>query len=109
MTAQNLDFLSGICGPQAASLVHTSSYDTVTLRIELNFANLVLMPLEQRHTRPCKHVVDASNSIRTGGGHFVTSAVKARVKNFIIVAAEGLHALPGANIPQLAGSVDASG
>jgi hypothetical protein len=25
------------------------------------------------------------------------------------VAAEGLHALPGANIPQLAGSVDASG
>ena len=72
MAAQNLDFLACIGRPQAAGLVDTSSYDPITLGIELNFANLILVALQKGDTRTSENIIDTSNSVCTCSSHFVT-------------------------------------
>lgn len=106
MPIQSLQLVPCLRCPNLASLVARSRDDLVTLRVELNLGNFVLVTLQQSDTGTSKHVIHAGNTISTGGCKFVSSSIEAGVKHFVIVTAESLNALASTNIPKLASSVD---
>lgn len=99
MAVQGLKLVARLCSPNFARLVARRSDDLVTLGVELNLRNLVLVALKQRNTRAREHVVHPGHAVRAGGGKFVAGAVETRIQDFIVVAAESLDALAGADVP----------
>lgn len=89
-------------------MVGRSSYDLVSLGVELNLADLVLVALQQGRARAREYVIYARNSVCRSGGQFVSGTIKSGVKHFILVPAESLYTLTTADVPQLAGTVDAA-
>jgi len=103
---KSLKFISSVSWPNFASLIRRSCYNFVSLRVELNLRDFVVMTLKQRDTGACEHIINSSISIRTASSQFVTSCVKACIQYFVSVASESFYALPRADIPKLASSVN---
>ena len=79
MTGKTLDFHASISSPEPAGLVDGGGNDPISLGVELNFTDFILMTLQKSHTGPSEHVVDTSHSISRGGSHLVASGVEASI------------------------------
>ena len=108
MPVQHLKLVPRLRVPDAARLVAARGDDFVALRIELDFADFVLVALKQRNARSRKDVVDPCHSVRACRRQFIASRVETRVQNLIVVTAESLDALTAAHIPQAASAIDTS-
>lgn len=108
MSVESLNFISRFGRPYFAGLVRRSCYNFVSLRVELNFRDLILMPLQEGNTGSCEHIINACISVSASCRQFVSSRVKACVQHFVIMPSEGLDTLPRANIPKFASAVNAA-
>lgn len=66
------------------------------------------MSLQQRDARASEDIINARATIRTCRCEFVTRAVEARVKYFVIVTSEYFNALTCADIPKSASPIYAT-
>ena len=97
---QTLDFVTGVRRPDSACLVTARGDDLVSLRVERDLTDFILVALQDGRARASEDVVDASHAICTRRRKLVARAVKASVEHFVVVPAELLDALSRANIPQ---------
>ena len=67
------------------------------------------MTLEQGDAGTSEYIIDSGNAISTRCCELVSGTIEACVEHLIIVAAEGLYALPTADVPELACAIDTSG
>jgi hypothetical protein len=54
--------------PQSASLITARCYNFVTLRVERDLGDFILMTLKQRNTSSSEHIIYSCNTISTGSG-----------------------------------------
>lgn len=66
------------------------------------------MALQNRCACPSEYVVNTRHTVGARGCQFVASLVETSVENFVVVAAELLDALTGANVPKSRSPIDTS-
>lgn len=108
MAVKRLDLIACVRGPNFAGFVRARGNNLVTLRVELDLTDLVLVSLKNCNARSGKHIVNSRESIGTGSSKFVSSAVEACVKYFVVVTSKSLYALALRDVPQLTCSVNAA-
>jgi len=79
VTREGLNFHSCVSSPKSTGLIDGGRDDSVSLGVELNFTDFILMTLQKCHTGTSEHVVYTGYSIGTSCRHFVSCRVEARV------------------------------
>lgn len=108
ISPQALQLVARLYRPESAGLVTRGCHDYVALRVKLNFANFVLVALQDSRARSREDVVDSGCAVRTRRGQFVTSLVEASVKHFVSMTSELLDALACTYVPETRRPINAS-
>lgn len=98
--SQALELGAGLCRPNAARFVATRRRDHVTLRVERDLTDFVLVALKDCRAGSRKDVIHSSIAIGTRSRQFISSLIEAGVEDFVCVSAEFFNALTCANIPE---------
>lgn len=65
MAVKRLQLIARVARPHFTGLVTGGRDDLVSLRVELNLTNLVLVALQQCRARSSENIINSSNAVRT--------------------------------------------